>query len=82
VIETAMVSGILLLAIVEFSSQNAVHSIAILTVFLAASSRIAPALLRIQQNLIGIRNSAGISESTLQLIEKINKNNNKIRTSQ
>ncbi len=71
VIETATVLGALGLAGYEFGTKNAVHAVSILVVFMAASSRIAPAALRIQQGLLVIKNSAGSSESTLRMIDKL-----------
>jgi ATP-binding cassette, subfamily B, bacterial PglK len=71
VIESASVLGALALAGFEFGTNTAVHAVAVLAVFLAASSRIAPAALRIQQSLIVIRNSAGSSQSVLDLVSDL-----------
>lgn len=71
VIEFASVLGSLALASFEFSTKNAVHAIATLTIFLAASSRIAPAALRIQQSFLVVRNSSGAAESTFELIDQL-----------
>ena len=71
VIESASVLGALALAGFEFGTNTAVHAVAVLAVFLAASSRIAPAALRIQQSLIVIKNSAGSSQSVLNLVSDL-----------
>jgi ABC-type multidrug transport system fused ATPase/permease subunit len=71
VIESASVLGALALAGFEFGTKTAVHAVAVLAVFLAASSRIAPAALRIQQSLIVIKNSAGSSRSVLNLVSDL-----------
>jgi ABC-type multidrug transport system fused ATPase/permease subunit len=71
VIESASVLGALALAGFEFGTKTAVHAVAVLAVFLAASSRIAPAALRIQQSLIVIKNSAGSSQSVLNLLSDL-----------
>jgi ATP-binding cassette, subfamily B, bacterial PglK len=67
IIELSSVLGAVALASFEIGSKNAVHAAATLTVFLAASSRIAPAILRIQQGLLTIRNSQGASKTTMTL---------------
>jgi ABC-type multidrug transport system fused ATPase/permease subunit len=71
VIESASVIGTLALAGYEFGTKNAVHAIAVLSVFMAASSRIAPAALRIQQGILTIRGNSGAANSTFSLIEEL-----------
>ena len=71
-IESITVTGILVLAGFEFASKNAVHAVATLAVFMVASSRIAPAALRIQQGLLMVRNSSGTAESTFELVSELN----------
>ena len=80
VIEAIIILGTVIVAGLAFLTQDASRAIASLSVFLAAGTRIAPAVLRIQQGLIGIRSSSGIGEPTLQLIEKYQGNNNPVRT--
>jgi ABC-type multidrug transport system fused ATPase/permease subunit len=45
--------------------------VAVLSVFLAASTRIAPAVLRLQQGALGIRGAIGTAGPTLDLIEEL-----------
>ena len=52
VIEAISIFGLLILAGYEFSTKSAVHAVAVIAVFMAASSRIAPAALRIQQGIL------------------------------
>ena len=76
VIETISILGSFMLAGFEFATQNAVHAVAILAVFMAASSRIAPAVLRIQQGFLNVKSASGSASSTFSLIsdlEEINK---------
>lgn len=73
VIESALVVGALGIAGVQFALQDATHAIASLALFMAAGSRIAPAVLRIQQASIQIRTSMGNALPTLELIEDLNK---------
>jgi ABC-type multidrug transport system fused ATPase/permease subunit len=69
VIETTVVLGSLLIGATQFLLQDAIHAVATLSVFLAAGSRIAPAVLRVQQGSVTIRGNLGIAAPTLDLIE-------------
>ena len=69
-IESALVLGTLLLSAVQFYLYDASHAIATLSIFMAAGSRIAPAILRIQQGALQIKGAAASSLPTLDLIEK------------
>jgi ABC-type bacteriocin/lantibiotic exporter with double-glycine peptidase domain len=69
VIETSVIVGGLLLGCIQFFLQDAKHAIAALTIFIAAGARIAPAVLRVQQGSIAIRNGLGQATPTLDLID-------------
>jgi ATP-binding cassette, subfamily B, bacterial PglK len=71
VMEIAMVIGALSICAVQFVLQDAAHAIAVLSIFLAASTRIAPAILRLQQGAISIKSSLGAATPTLELIESL-----------
>jgi ABC-type multidrug transport system fused ATPase/permease subunit len=71
VIESTVVFGTLLISASQFLLQDASTAVATLSVFMAASTRIAPAVMRIQQGTIGIRQSLGSAEPTLSLIESL-----------
>lgn len=71
VIEIALVIGALLISAVQFLAQDAEQAVSTLAIFLAAGSRIAPAVLRIQQASIQIGNSVGFAAPTLQMIEEL-----------
>jgi ABC-type multidrug transport system fused ATPase/permease subunit len=75
VIESAVVISALLISAVQFLMQDAKHAVATLAVFLAAATRIAPAILRIQQGTIQIRSDLGAATPTLQLIELLAETN-------
>ena len=70
VIEAVIILGTLLLAALEFLTKNSSGAVASLSVFLVAGSRIAPALLRIQQSLLAIKSSSSGGATTLRLLEK------------
>lgn len=71
VIESGMVVGAVIIAGTQFALQDARHAVAALSVFLAAGTRIAPAIMRIQQNLIQVRRGIGSAMPTLQMIESL-----------
>jgi ABC-type multidrug transport system fused ATPase/permease subunit len=71
VIESTVVLGTLIISASQFLLQDASHAVATLSVFMAASTRIAPAVMRIQQGTIGIRQSLGSAGPTLTLIESL-----------
>lgn len=70
-IEATLVIGALLISAFQFATQDAVHAVGILSVFMAASSRIAPAILRLQQGAIQIRANAGSAFPSLELIKEL-----------
>jgi ABC-type multidrug transport system fused ATPase/permease subunit len=76
VIEITIVLGSLLIAGVQFAMNDAAHAIAVLTVFMAASSRISPAVLRLQQGVIAIISNLGSAEPSLVLLEDLKDNLN------
>ena len=71
VIEIMIVLGALLISAYQFTAQDANSAIAILSVFLASATRIAPATMRIQQGAISIKGAAGGAERTLDLIDRL-----------
>jgi len=71
VIELAVILGLLLICAIQFISQDSVKAVSILSIFLAASLRIAPAVLRLQQNIMTLRTNSGSAASTLDLIDSL-----------
>ncbi len=71
ILEITAVVGSLGIAGLQFMLHDASHAFAVLAVFLAASTRIAPAVLRIQQGGIKLRGSFGAALPTLELIEEL-----------
>lgn len=72
-IEMTVVIGGLVIAGIQFATQTASHAIAVLAIFLAASTRIAPAVLRVQQSLLQIKGSIAIANPTFELINSLGK---------
>ncbi len=71
ILEIVLVIGALLLGAYQFSVTDAIHAVSILSIFLAASTRISPAILRMQQAFIVIKGSTGAASPTLELIENL-----------
>lgn len=71
VIETSVVIAALAISATQFLMQDASHAIATLAVFLTAGTRIAPAVLRVQQGALTIKSSLGVSSPTLSLITEL-----------
>lgn len=71
VIESGIVIGALLIAGAQFALQDARHAVATLSIFLASGTRIAPAVMRLQQSAIQIRSAAGMSITTINLIDSL-----------
>lgn len=71
VIETAVLLGALLIGASQFVLRDATHAVATLAIFLAAGTRIAPAVLRVQQGAIQIQGSLGMASPTLDMIDAL-----------
>ena len=71
VLETAVVLGALLLAATQFVYQDTGRAFGNLAIFLAAGTRIAPAILRLQQGFLQIRTSSGGATPTLNDFDRI-----------
>ena len=71
VIETAVVLGALLIGAAQFILQDGVRAVSTLAIFLAAGTRIAPAVLRLQQGSIQVRGSLSAATPTLDLIDAL-----------
>lgn len=71
VIESSVVIGTLLICATQFLLQDAVRAIATLAIFLAAGTRIAPAVLRMQQGALQIKANIGSARPTLDLIDEL-----------
>lgn len=79
VVEVSMLVGALTVSAVQFILYDVNTAITTLTLFLAAGSRLAPALLRVQQGSLGIRNALGGMSSTMELISELDAREAKTR---
>jgi ABC-type multidrug transport system fused ATPase/permease subunit len=71
VLEVTMVLGAVTISALQFALQDSRNAVATLAVFLAAGTRIAPAVLRVQQGTIQVKSSIGSAGPTLELIDSL-----------
>ena len=71
VIEASLILGAVLISATQFLLQDASHAVATLGVFMAAGSRLAPAVLRLQSSAIQVRISGGSAKPALDLIDSL-----------
>lgn len=71
VFEIAVVVGAILISASQFILHDADRAIGTLAVFLAAGTRVAPAILRIQQGAVQITGNMGAAQPTLNLLDEL-----------
>lgn len=69
--ELAVVVGITGIAALQFARYETNHAVAVLSVFVAASTRIAPAVMRLQQSAITVKAYLGSGKPTLDLADEL-----------
>jgi len=70
-IEISVILGIAVISAIQFYLFEANRAIAVISVFLAASTRIAPAIIRLQQSVIQAKSSLSAARPTFDLIEEL-----------
>ena len=81
-IEITLVIGSVAICAIQFMIKDASGAVTALSVFLAASSRMAPAVLRIQSGFIAIKSCFGSVERVLSLIKSLESHDSEIEYSQ
>ena len=71
VLEITVILGVFFISATQFYLHNAERSVAVLSVFLISSARIAPAVLRIQQSMIQMKGALGVAAPALKLIDQL-----------
>lgn len=71
VLEIAMVVSGLLISGLQFLTNDAYRAIGVMSIFLAASSRMGPAVLRIQQSALTFKTSVGMAKPSLLMIAEL-----------
>jgi ABC-type multidrug transport system fused ATPase/permease subunit len=70
-IEISVILGIAIIAGIQFYLFDSNRAIAVISIFLAASTRIAPAIIRLQQNMIQVKSSLSAAKPTFDLIDEL-----------
>jgi ABC-type multidrug transport system fused ATPase/permease subunit len=70
-IEITLVVGGLLIGAIQFISQPSTRAVAVVSIFLVTSARVAPAVLRIQTGLMTLKSSLGLARPTLDLMDRV-----------
>jgi len=70
IFEIALIIGAGLLALSQFLTRDVVAAVAVIAVFLTASTRILSALLRLQGAVLSVRSSSGVAAPTLELADE------------
>jgi len=71
-IEISVILGIAVIAGIQFYLFDSNRAIAVISVFLAASTRIAPAIIRLQQSVILVKSGLSAAKPTFELIDELN----------
>lgn len=71
VIETSVIFIALMLGAYQFSVNDSSRAIATLSIFLAAGTRLAPAILRVQQSLLLVKGNFEVCRVTLDLADEL-----------
>ena len=69
IMEAAVIVGFLLIAASQFLASDNSRAVPTIVIFLTAGTRIAPAILRLQQGAVSIRQAAGTASGALSLID-------------
>jgi ABC-type multidrug transport system fused ATPase/permease subunit len=78
VFEAILIVGTLLVGAVQFLLFDAVHAVASLSIFMVASTRIAPAVMRIQQSAVILKSSLGSSSISFGLLQEFSSTSDRI----
>ena len=71
IFECALIFGAVFLAVFQFMFNDAFRAISTLTVFLAAGTRLVPAILRLQQGALNLKSNFGQVGPTVDLLKEI-----------
>jgi len=74
IMEAAVIVGFLLIAASQFLATDNSRAVPTVVIFLTAGTRIAPAILRLQQGAVSIRQAAGTASGALSLVDFLAEN--------
>jgi len=71
ILEITLIFGIVIISTIEFATQSAGRAATVISIFLAASTRIGPGVMRIQQTALNLKNSSSMAAPALDLIHDL-----------
>jgi ABC-type multidrug transport system fused ATPase/permease subunit len=71
VLEVTMIYAALIIAASQFLLKDAIHAVGMLSIFLAASSRMSPSMLRVQQSFLIMKGSLGAASPTIEILKSL-----------
>jgi ABC-type multidrug transport system fused ATPase/permease subunit len=80
VIEISVVVSAVAIASFQFMINEASRAVAVLSIFLAATTRIAPAVLRVQQGAVSMKGTIAAAQPTLDLLRELGWENDEVET--
>ena len=66
-----LIFGIVIISVIQFATQSPSRAAAVMSIFLAASTRIGPGVMRIQQVALNLKASAAMATSAFDLIDQL-----------
>jgi ABC-type multidrug transport system fused ATPase/permease subunit len=70
-IEISVILGIALISGIQFYLFDSNRAVAVISLFLAASTRIAPAIIRLQQNVMSVKSNLSAAKPTFELLDEL-----------
>ena len=70
-LEMTLIFGIVVISVIQFATQSASRAAAVMSIFLAASTRIGPGVMRIQQVALNLKVSTAMATPAFDLIDQL-----------
>jgi ABC-type multidrug transport system fused ATPase/permease subunit len=70
-LEMTLIFGIVVISVIQFATQSASRAAAVMSIFLAASTRIGPGVMRIQQVALNLKASTAMATPAFDLIDQL-----------
>lgn len=75
IMELTLIVGGLLFTAIQFLTENAASAFSGIAIFILASSRISPAILRVQQSLLQVKTAVAGSSITFEMLDELKERN-------
>lgn len=70
-LEMTLIFGVVIISVIQFATQSPSRAAAVMSIFLAASTRIGPGIMRVQQVALNLKVSAAMATSAFELIDQL-----------